>query len=75
MLSAVSSLTIPVTLLLGAEDTLIEAECRATAAAIPQSELVVIPLAAHSPHLENPEPWLRAVNNHLSRVDLLAERR
>jgi pimeloyl-ACP methyl ester carboxylesterase len=69
MLDELCTLTVPVTVLLGAEDKLIEVECRATAAAIPQAELVVIPGAAHYPQIENPKSWRQAVDTHLSRLE------
>jgi pimeloyl-ACP methyl ester carboxylesterase len=69
MLDAARTLTVPVTILLGAGDELSRPDCAATVAAIPRAELVVIPDAAHSPQLENPEGWRRAVDAHLSRVE------
>jgi pimeloyl-ACP methyl ester carboxylesterase len=69
MLDAVSMLAVPATILLGERDELSRSDCTATVAAMPQAELVVIPDAAHSPQLENPECWRRAVDAHLCRVE------
>ena len=57
----------PVTVIVGAEDLGLRPAADALHEAIPQSHLVVIPDAAHSPQDENPEAWLAAVRGHLAR--------
>jgi len=69
MLDQLSTLRVPVTVLLGKDDELVREECIATAKALPDASLVVVPGTAHSPHLEAPQGWLRAVQDHLARVE------
>lgn len=67
-----AEVTVPVTVLVGEHDTGLRPASDALHAAIPGSELVVIPDAAHSPQDENPEAWLDAVRAHLLRAEALA---
>lgn len=56
----------PVTVLVGEQESApLLRGSRELAAGIPGAKLVVIPEAAHSPQLENPEAWLAAVLAHL----------
>jgi len=56
----------PTTVLVGDQESPPLAEgARELAAGIPDARLVVVPDAAHSPQLENPEAWLAAVCGHL----------
>ena len=60
--------TVPVTVIVGANDVGLRPAAEALHQAIPRSELVVIPDAAHSPQDENPSAWLAAVRAHLARA-------
>ena len=60
--------TVPVTVLVGEHDTALRPAADALHAAMAQSELVVIPDAAHSPQDENRSAWMAAVRAHLARV-------
>lgn len=66
MLDEVAAFTLPVTVVFGEHDTLIQRGCEETAAAIPGAHLAVIPESAHAPHEENPGAWLAAVRAHLA---------
>jgi pimeloyl-ACP methyl ester carboxylesterase len=63
------TLRMPVTVLLGEHDDVMREEAAATAAALPGGRLVMLPGTAHSPHVEDPQGWLRAVRDHLARVE------
>ncbi len=58
----------PTTILVGNQDAPFIAPARELQAGINNSTLVVIPEAAHSPQLENPEGWFEAVEDHLRDV-------
>jgi len=58
----------PTTVLVGSEDTDFLAPSRRFEAGIPGATRVEIPDAAHSPQIENPEPWLAAIRDHLARA-------
>lgn len=62
-----AEVTVPVTVIVGAQDLGLRPAADALHEAIPQSHLVVIPDAAHSPQDENPDAWLAAVRGHLAR--------
>lgn len=62
-----TEVSVPVTVIVGANDLGLRPAADALHAAIPGSELVVIPDAAHSPQEENPSAWLAAVRAHLAR--------
>ena len=67
-----TELTLPVTVIVGENDTGLRPASDALHAAIPGSELVVIPDAAHSPQDENPAAWLEAMRAHLTRSEATA---
>jgi len=58
----------PTTVVVGAEDAAFLVPSRALEAGIPGARRVEIPEAAHSPQIENTEPWLAAIREHLSRA-------
>ena len=60
-LSDLASLTMPVRVVVGAEDTGFLPASRRMADAIATADLVVIPDAAHCPQFENPQAWWDAV--------------
>jgi pimeloyl-ACP methyl ester carboxylesterase len=60
---------VPMTVIVGENDTGLRPAADALHAAVAGSALVVIPDAAHSPQEENPEAWLAAVRAHLARSD------
>ncbi|HWJ61458.1 MAG TPA: alpha/beta hydrolase [Acidimicrobiales bacterium] len=60
-LADLSGLTMPVRVVVGAEDEGFLPASRRIADAITSADLVVIPDAAHSPQFENPEAWWDAV--------------
>jgi pimeloyl-ACP methyl ester carboxylesterase len=60
---------VPVTVLVGENDIGLIPAAHALHDAIPGSELVVIPDAAHSPQDENPPAWLDAIHAHLARAE------
>jgi 2-succinyl-6-hydroxy-2,4-cyclohexadiene-1-carboxylate synthase len=62
-----AEVSVPVTVIVGANDVGLRPAADALHGAIPASELVVIPDAAHSPQEENPAAWLGAVQAHLAR--------
>ncbi|WP_426571638.1 alpha/beta fold hydrolase [Aquihabitans sp. McL0605] len=65
-LAELSGLTMPVRVVVGAEDKGFIGASRRMADAIPTADLVVIPDAAHSPQFENPEAWWAAVEPFLA---------
>lgn len=60
-LADLAGLTMPVRVVVGAEDTGFLPASRRIADAIASADLVVIPDAAHCPQFENPEAWWAAV--------------
>lgn len=58
----------PTTVVVGSEDTDFLAPSRRLEAGIPGARRVEIPDAAHSPQIENTEPWLAAIREHLARA-------
>jgi pimeloyl-ACP methyl ester carboxylesterase len=62
-----AEVTVPVTVIVGADDVGLRPAADALHEAIPGSSLVVIPYAAHSPQDENPAAWLAALRTHLAR--------
>lgn len=67
-LEQLRSLTMPAMVLVGEHDQAFVGPSRRMADALPCSELVVIPDAAHSPQFENPDPWWNALRTFLARV-------
>ncbi len=60
-----SAIDCPTTIIVGNQDRAFLAPSEEMAAAIPGARMVVIPDAAHSPQLENPEVWFSAIREHL----------
>ena len=58
----------PTTVVVGAEDAAFLAPSRTLEARIRGAKRVEIPGAAHSPQIENAEPWLAAIRDHLARA-------
>ena len=58
----------PTTVIVGEADLPFREASQVMADEIAGAELVLIPEAAHQPQLENPKPWLDAVQAHLRRV-------
>lgn len=67
MVSRLGELPMPVTVLVGENDTNLVQPAHLMAEAIPGADLVVFPGAGHSPQEDNPAAWLAAVEKHLSR--------
>jgi len=68
LLPQLADLTVPTTVICGANDDLLTA-CRRLADVIPGAELEVVPGAGHSPFEDEPEHWVRIVESHLDRAD------
>ena len=66
LLEDLAELSLPTTILVGESDAPFRAPADAMHAAIPDSRLVVIPNAAHSPQYENADVWRDAVLAHLA---------
>jgi pimeloyl-ACP methyl ester carboxylesterase len=58
----------PTTVVVGAEDVAFLAPSRMLEAQIRGARRVEIPDAAHSPQIENAEPWLATIRDHLARA-------
>jgi pimeloyl-ACP methyl ester carboxylesterase len=69
MLHDLAGVTSPTTVLVGENDIGLRAGADDLARTIPAAVLTVIPDAAHSPQVEQPEAWLAAVRAHLARVE------
>ena len=67
MVARLGELAMPVTVLVGENDTNLVQPAHVMAAAIPGAELVVFPGAGHSPQEDDPAAWLAAVEKHLAR--------
>jgi 3-oxoadipate enol-lactonase len=67
-----ASLRAPLLVLVGAQDEPFVIASNAIAAAIPGTELVVIPDAGHSPQFENPDAWIAALVGFLSALPATA---
>lgn len=63
-----SSLSMPVLVVVGEEDAAFLEPSRRLAAAVPGAKLVVLPDAGHAPQFEQPEEWWRAVSEFLREV-------
>jgi pimeloyl-ACP methyl ester carboxylesterase len=63
-----SSLTVPLLVIVGEQDTPFVAASYAMDAAIPGTQLVVVPDAGHSPQFENPDAWIHALTTFLAAV-------
>jgi pimeloyl-ACP methyl ester carboxylesterase len=64
----VATLSCPLLILVGEQDTDLLPASHAMADAIAGSELVVIPDAGHSPQVEQPEVWIAAVTKFLASI-------
>ena len=62
----------PTLVIVGEQDTPFVDASHAMAGVVPGSELVVVRDAGHSPQLENPGPWLDALERFLARVERAA---
>lgn len=67
-LAQLGTLTMPATVLVGENDVSLRGAADDLTTAIPGAVLDVIPGAAHSPHVENREGWLTAVERHFARL-------
>jgi 3-oxoadipate enol-lactonase len=67
-LAELASISVPVLAIVGDEDTTFLPPTRDIAATIAGAELVVVPDAGHSPQLENPPVWQKAMEAFLARV-------
>lgn len=61
-------ITCPTTVLVGDDDESFLDGADALEAGIPGAVRVTIPDAGHHPHMENPDPWLEAIFQHLDRA-------
>lgn len=68
-LDRLRTLSIPVLVLVGAEDKPFVGPCERIAAAMPDAVLEVLPDAGHSPQFEDPERWWKAVVRFLDRLE------
>ena len=66
VLARLTSLSMPVTILVGEQDKPFTKAAREMAKAIPNAQLVTIKEAGHSPQYENAEAWQTAIEAHLS---------
>jgi pimeloyl-ACP methyl ester carboxylesterase len=69
-LADLAGLTMPVRVVVGAEDRGFIGASRRMAETIPTADLIVIPDAAHSPQFENPAAWWEAVAPFLAAREL-----
>jgi len=67
-LAALRQLALPVLVIVGEEDTGFLRQCQDIADAIPGARLAVIGGAGHSPQLESPDRWWKAVTAFLEEV-------
>lgn len=68
-LALLASVRCPTLVIVGEQDEAFVNPSRAMANVIPGAELVVVPDAGHSPQLENPRPWLEAIERFLESVE------
>ncbi|MEM7097502.1 MAG: alpha/beta hydrolase [Pseudomonadota bacterium] len=66
VLESLKTLSLPVTVVVGEEDTPFLKPSELMAAALPLGRLVTIPDAAHSPQYENPQAWRAVIEAHLT---------
>ncbi|MHB8340630.1 MAG: alpha/beta fold hydrolase [Mycobacteriales bacterium] len=66
MLERLTAVRMPVTVIVGAEDTELRSAADQLAGTIPGATLVVIPDAGHSPQEDAPALWVAAVEDHLA---------
>jgi pimeloyl-ACP methyl ester carboxylesterase len=63
-----ASIRCPTLVMVGEQDSGFLAPSDELTRIIPGARKVVIPGAAHSPQLENPSAWIRAISDHLARA-------
>jgi 3-oxoadipate enol-lactonase len=63
-----AAVSVPMLLIVGAQDAPFLAASRAMADAIPGAQLTIIPDAGHSPQFENPDAWIDALTRFLAAV-------
>jgi pimeloyl-ACP methyl ester carboxylesterase len=63
-----AALRAPCLIIAGVEDTTFVEASRRMKEALPAAELVIVPVAGHSPQFENPQAWIHAVTNFLASV-------
>jgi 3-oxoadipate enol-lactonase len=63
-----AAVSVPMLLIVGAQDAPFLAASRAMADAIPGAQLMIIPDAGHSPQFENPDAWIDALTRFLAAV-------
>jgi pimeloyl-ACP methyl ester carboxylesterase len=63
-----SEISCPTLVMVGEQDIGFLAPADELARGIPRARKIVIPRAAHSPQIENPEAWIAAIRDHLTRV-------
>ena len=68
MIDELSTIVCPTLVLVGENDTNLRASADAMAERIPGAVLAVIDGAGHSPQEDDPDAWLAAIEDHLSRV-------
>jgi pimeloyl-ACP methyl ester carboxylesterase len=68
LLAELATLDLPVTVIVGENDTGLRPGADALAATIPNASLIVIDGAGHSPQEDDPQAWLAAVGDHFGRV-------
>jgi pimeloyl-ACP methyl ester carboxylesterase len=68
LLDRLHEIRVPTLVLVGAEDTALLDAADDLARGIDGARLVVVPDAAHSPQLENPDAWFAAIRDHLVRA-------
>jgi pimeloyl-ACP methyl ester carboxylesterase len=68
LVDRLGELAMPVTVMVGANDTNLVQPARVMAERIPGAVLEVIADAGHSPQDDQPEAWLRVVRDHLERA-------
>lgn len=68
LLPRLGEIACPTTIIVGEQDVPLLETSKELARGIPGAHCIIIPDAAHSPQLENREPWLRAVKDHLTRA-------
>lgn len=65
-LDSLRSLTMPTLVIVGDQDEPFLGSSRRMADALPNAELAVIPDAGHSPQIENPDAWWKALSTFLA---------
>lgn len=66
--NSLESIKCPVTVIVGAQDTLFLKPSKHLASSLPCASLQKVPEAAHSPQIENPEYWQNTIADHLANL-------